>query len=148
MEAIANRSLRISRVFDAPADLVWKVWTTPELIKDWWGPDGFTNSIDIMEVKVGGCWKFTMHGPDGTDYQNAFIYKTLIPYRKIVMDHITEPKFTLTAQFSEKDEKTSMEWQLVFEKAPDLDEAIRVFKADEGLTQTVERLGVFLGQQK
>ena len=65
-----NRELTIARVLNAPIELVWKVFTEPEHIKNFWGPSGYTNTISKMEVKVVGEWAFIMHGPDGTDYEN------------------------------------------------------------------------------
>src|SRR5678809_780124 len=62
-----GRELTITRVLNAPIELVWNVWTDPDHIKNWWGPNGFTNTIFEMDVKPGGNWEFIMHGPDGKD---------------------------------------------------------------------------------
>jgi len=70
----ADRVISISRLLDAPIDLVWEVWTDPEHIKNWWGPDGFTNTIQLMDMKEGGEWNLIMHGPDGTDYKNKSVF--------------------------------------------------------------------------
>ena len=58
----ADREISISRTLDAPIELVWKVWTDPEHIKNWWGPYGFTNSISKMDVTPEGEWNLIMHG--------------------------------------------------------------------------------------
>ena len=50
----ANRELKLSRTLNAPVELVWEVWTDPHHLKQWWGPDGFSNTIGKMEVKPGG----------------------------------------------------------------------------------------------
>lgn len=144
MEDLSNRSLRITRILDAPVEQVWIAWTRPEHIRVWWGPDGFTNTILKMEVEVGGEWEFIMHGPDGTDYKNKHIYRELIPHRKIVMDHVTGPKFTTIVEFFPEGGRTRMEWLGVFEKAADLQQAIKVFRADEGLAQNIERFATYL----
>jgi uncharacterized protein YndB with AHSA1/START domain len=75
------------RLLNAPRELVWKVLTEPEHIKHFWGPDGFTNTIRQMDVKPGGQWLFTMHGPDGTDYPNRIIYRTVTPPSYMSWDH-------------------------------------------------------------
>jgi len=62
---VGDREIRGTRVFDAPRGLVWKVWTEPEHIGQWWGPHGFTTTTHKMEVKTGGVWRFVMHGPTG-----------------------------------------------------------------------------------
>jgi uncharacterized protein YndB with AHSA1/START domain len=75
------------RLLNAPRELVFKVLTEPEHIKHFWGPDGFTNSIKQMDVKPGGQWLFTMHGPDGTDYPNRIIYRKITPPSYMAWDH-------------------------------------------------------------
>jgi uncharacterized protein YndB with AHSA1/START domain len=72
------------RMFDAPVELLWKVLTTPEYIKDWWGPEGFTNTIHKMDVREGGRWLFTMHDPDGTDFKSDHTYKEIVTNELIV----------------------------------------------------------------
>jgi uncharacterized protein YndB with AHSA1/START domain len=66
----ADREILITRTFDAPRELVWEAWTNPKHVTHWWGPNGFTTTIEKMDVRVGGVWKHVMHGPDGTDYPN------------------------------------------------------------------------------
>ena len=85
----ADRELMISRLLDAPRDLVWEVWTNPDHIKHWWGPAGFKNTIGQMNVENGGAWDFIMHGPDGQDYRNKHIYKEVKKPEKLVMEHVT-----------------------------------------------------------
>ena len=76
-----------SRLLNAPRELVWKVLTSPEHIKHFWGPDGFTNTIKQMDVKPGGQWLFTMHGPDGKNWPNRIIYRTVTPPSYLAWDH-------------------------------------------------------------
>lgn len=146
MEDISKRSLRITRVFDSPVELLWKVLTTPEYIKEWWGPDGFTNTIRKMEVKEGGKWEFTMHGPDGTDYENEFVYSEIVPLKKIVLDHLKAPKFSIIVTIYDEGDLTKVEWCNVFDSVPTLKEAVRAFKADVGLEQNLDRLADYLVQ--
>lgn len=98
MENTERRQLSISRTLKAPIELVWEVWTTPEHIAQWWGPNGFTNSIQQMDVREGGEWKLTMHGPDGTNYPNRSIYKEIVLHKKIVFEHFN-PHFITTVVF-------------------------------------------------
>ena len=100
-----GKELTITRVLNAPIDLVWKVWTDPDHIKSWWGPNGFTNTIFEMDVKPGGNWEFIMHGPDGTDFKNKHIYKEIIKPRKLVLHHVTAPKFLITATSKKREIK-------------------------------------------
>ena len=139
-----NRELSISRVVNAPRELVWKVWTSPEHIKHWWGPSGFTNTISKMEVKPGGEWEFIMHGPDGTDYKNKHIYKEIIKPEKLVLEHVTGPKFVMTVTFEDQGKKTLVNIHSLFESAEQLAEVIKVFKADVGMRQNVDRMETYV----
>src|SRR5687767_1696822 len=101
-----GRELGISRLINAPRELVWEAWTNPDHIKHWWGPAGFTNSITKMDVQPGGEWEFIMHGPDGTDYKNKHIYREIVRPEKLVLEHVTGPKFVMTATFEAQGDKT------------------------------------------
>ena len=140
----ADNELSITRLLNAPRELVWEVWTNPEHIKHWWGPAGFTNTIHKMDVREGGEWEFIMHGPDGTDYKNKHIYKEIVKPEKIVMQHVTAPKFTIYATFEAQGNKTLLTWRGVFESAEQLKQVIEVFHADEGMKQNVDKMEAYL----
>ncbi|MEP7169334.1 MAG: SRPBCC family protein [Bacteroidota bacterium] len=144
MNDIKNRELSITRLINAPRELVWKMWTEPEHIKHWWGPNGFTNTIFKMDVKPGGEWEFIMHGPDGTDYKNKHIYKEVVKPERLVLMHVTAPKFEMEANFVEQGNKTLIIIKSQFESAEQLEEVIKVFKADEGLKQNMDKLETYL----
>ncbi len=143
----SDRELVISRLLNAPVDLVWKVWTQPDHIKNWWGPNGFTNTIDIMEVRPDGVWELVMHGPDGTDYKNKSIFQEIVRNEKIIFEHVSGPKFKVTVTFAEHRKKTLLTWRMLFDSAEELNKVIKVFKADEGLIQNVDKLQVYLAAQ-
>lgn len=142
----ANRELTMERLLNAPISLVWQVWTEPEHIKNWWGPNGFTNSIDTMEVKAGGNWEFVMHGPDGTDYKNKSRFIEVVKPNRIVYEHINAPKHKTTITFIEQGNKTLLHWHMLFESAEQREQVVKTFKADEGLKQNGEKLEVYLQQ--
>jgi uncharacterized protein YndB with AHSA1/START domain len=73
----------ITRMFDAPRELIWDAWTDPKQIVKWWGPRGFTITIHEMDVRPGGVWKSTMHGPDGTDYRNDCEFSEVVKPERI-----------------------------------------------------------------
>ncbi len=93
-----DRQIRIIRTVNAPVELVWEVWTKPEHIVHWWGPKGFTSTIQVMDFQVAGEWRLTMHGPDGTNYPNRSIFKEIISLEKIVFEHFN-PNFRTTVLF-------------------------------------------------
>ncbi len=74
----------ITRVFDAPRELVWKAWTDPQFAKQWWGPKGFTTPVYEMDFRVGGKFLFCMRTPDGQEFWNAGEYHEIVPHEKIV----------------------------------------------------------------
>jgi uncharacterized protein YndB with AHSA1/START domain len=141
-----DRELRLSRVLDAPVELVWEVFTDPEHIAQWWGPNGFRNTITRMDVKPGGKWDLVMHGPDGTDYKNESVYLEVVIHRRIVFEHVS-PKFTATIEFEEQGEQTLLTWHMLFESVEQFVQVVKTFKADEGLKQNVEKLSRYLAAQ-
>ena len=143
----ADREIRISRLLNAPIELVWEVWTNPEHIKNWWGPNGFTNTISIMNVQPDGEWNLIMHGPDETDYRNESIFKEVVKHKKLVYDHISGPKFTATITFEEQGDKILLSWHMLFRNKEEFIQTVKTFKADEGLKQNVEKLQAYLTKQ-
>ena len=63
-----------SRLFRYPRTLMFRAWTEPELLARWWGPKGFTNTFHQFDLRPGGTWKFTMHGPEKGNYQNECVF--------------------------------------------------------------------------
>jgi len=143
--AASDREIVATREFDAPRELVWAAWTDPKHIARWWGPRGFTNTIEHMDVRPGGSWRFVMHGPDGTDYKNEHTYVEVVRPERIVMDHVSGPTFRMTATFAEHGGKTTVTMRMTFDSAAARDSAVKEFHADEGLGQNLEKLGEYLG---
>jgi PhnB protein len=143
-----DRGITISRVFNAPIELVWEVWTNPDHIKNGWGPNGFTNTIHLMDVKPEGEWNLTMHGPDGTDYKNRSIFKEIIPFQKIVYEHISTPKYIATVIFEAQGDKTFINWEMLFDTREEFIQTVKTFKADEGLRQNVDKLAHYIQTQQ
>ena len=84
-----NRSneINIIRIYDAPVDAVWDAWTDPEQVAQWWGPRGFSITTHSKDLRAGGSWVYTMHGPDGVDYPNSTAYLEVEQDAKLVYDH-------------------------------------------------------------
>ena len=115
----AERSITLTRHFKAPRALVWSAWTEAKHIKEWFGPESFTNPVVHGEVKVGGIMHITMHGPAGTDFDKDFpctlLYREIVPGKKLVFENdsvapdgsmIIEGRTTVT--FSDEDGGTRM----------------------------------------
>ena len=146
---VGDREIAATRVFDAPRELVWKVWTEPEHIGQWWGPKGFTTTTHAMELKPGGVWRFVMHGPD-RDYQNKITYLEVVKPERLVYRHggdkeVEPVNFQVTVIFTEQGGKTRIDMRMVFPSANARDYVVKTYGAVEGLNQTLGRLEEYLG---
>ena len=79
-----DRELVITRIFDGPREDVWKMWTEPENIKKWWGPEGFTAPYAELDLREGGKYLYCMKGPDGKEYWSGGVFREVVPMEKIV----------------------------------------------------------------
>ena len=143
----ASRTIGQTRLLDAPRELVWKMFTDPKHVANWWGPNGFTNTIHRMEVRPGGRWDLTMHGPDGTDYKNESTYVEVLAPERLVFDHHS-PKFRATIVLEDQGGKTLSRWSMLFASLDEKDLVVKKFKADEGLKQNLEKLADYLRKQR
>ena len=87
---LADREIVVVRVFDAPRALVFKAWTDPKRLAEWWGPKGFTNPVCEADPRPGGKWRIVMRGPDGADYPHGGQYLEVTPPERIVMTNALE----------------------------------------------------------
>ncbi len=143
----SDREILITRVFDAPRELVWKVWTTPEHIAQWWGPKGFSTTIVEFELRVGGRFKHTMHGPDGSDYPNLSVFREIVPLEKIVYSHGGGKEGGVGAHFEATwtfetvgENRTRVTGRSIFPTQKDRDHVVQEYGAVEGGKQTLARL--------
>ncbi|MGV3630953.1 MAG: SRPBCC family protein [Bacteroidota bacterium] len=90
-----------SRIVDFPGELVFRAWSEPEYLKNWWGPAGFTNTFHEFDFKVGGKWRFTMHGPDKGNYENECEFIQIERPALIAWKRHSKPLFQILAIFEE-----------------------------------------------
>jgi len=135
------RAISATRVFDAPPDLVFEMWTDPKHLANWWGPRGFSITTNEFAFKPGGVWRFIMHGPDGTDYPNKIVWREIVRPQRIAYSHVSGPPFEASATFTERNGKTEMTMRGTFESAELRDKVAKQFGAVEGMQQTMDRLG-------
>jgi uncharacterized protein YndB with AHSA1/START domain len=146
-----EREIVITRTLDAPRELVFAVWTDPRHVASWWGPDGFTTTIQDMNVTPGGIWRFVMRGPDGRDYNNKIVFIEVVKPERLVYRHSgedgTEPvQFQTTVTFVERGGKTELTMRGVFESNEARDKVIKTYGALEGGKQTMGRLADYLAK--
>jgi uncharacterized protein YndB with AHSA1/START domain len=135
-----------TRILDAPRDLVWEVWTTPEHIKEWWGPDGFSLTTKSMNVEPGKIWDFIMHGM-GRDWVNKIEYVEVKKPSFLSYKHSGENadyNFTVSISFEEVEGKTLLTMKSTFKSKEIIDELNRRVNAIEGGKQTLNRLENYL----
>src|SRR5688500_12274801 len=89
-------TFRTHRVLPFRPELVFEAFARSELLAQWWGPNGFTNTFEIFEFRPGGRWKFVMHGPNGANYANENVFLELHAPSKVVIQHVSQPHFVLT----------------------------------------------------
>ncbi len=120
-----------SRIVNASLDLVFKAWSDPEHLKNWWGPAGFTNTFNEFDFRVGGKWSFIMHGPGKGNYVNecAFI-KIEIP-SLIAWQRFSKPIFQVVATFEEvTKDKTKLVFKMLFNTADEC-RKVKAFAVDK-----------------
>ncbi len=79
-----SHEIVLTRVFDAPRERVWQVWTDPEHVGAWWGPRGFSARVEKMELRVGGNWHYVMIDPDGTEYPAVGEFREVVTHERLV----------------------------------------------------------------
>jgi uncharacterized protein YndB with AHSA1/START domain len=146
----AEREIVITRVFDAPREIVWNAWTDPKQVVKWWGPRGFTTTIREMDVRPGGAWIHTLHGPDGTNYPGKSVFLEVVKPERIVLSHGggkeggPSANFHSTWTFEVEGDQTRVTIRMVFDSTQARDMVIKEFGAVEGGKQTLQRLGEYL----
>jgi uncharacterized protein YndB with AHSA1/START domain len=147
-----NRSnkIEINRIYDAPVKAVWDAWTDVKQVAQWWGPRGFTITTHSKDLKPGGHWHYTMHGPDGTDYENKTLYHEVEKHSRLVYDHggsdDRPPLFRVTATFTDVKGKTKL--YMAMELAtPEAAEETRKFIKKAGGNATWDRLAEYLEKE-
>jgi uncharacterized protein YndB with AHSA1/START domain len=145
------REIVITRIVDAPRELVWQAWTDPQHVAKWWGPRGFSTTIKRMDFRVGGVWEHVMHGPDGAKYPNKSVFKEIVPLERITYSHGggredgPGASFTATWTFETVAAgKTRLTGRMIFPSAEACDFVVKEFGAIEGGQQTLQRLAEHL----
>jgi uncharacterized protein YndB with AHSA1/START domain len=120
-----SHAILMTRDFDAPRELVFRAFTDPELIPQWWGPHSVTTTVDQMEVKKGGLWRYVQREADGSEYAFNGVYHEITKPERIVYTFEFEPMaghvLLETLTFEERGGKTSLTDLLVFQSVEDRD---------------------------
>jgi uncharacterized protein YndB with AHSA1/START domain len=145
-----GHELVLTRIFDAPRELVFKAWTDPKIVAQWWGPHRFTNPVCELDVRPGGAIRIHMRSPDGTVYPMTGVYQEVVEPERIVfksaaLDAAGNPMFEMltTLTFAEEGGKTKQILRTrVIKSTPEATPYLAGMEA--GWTQSLERLTIYL----
>lgn len=127
----SDREIIITRVLNAPRELVFKAWTEPKHIEQWFGPRGFTTRVTEMDLRPGGQCRYVMIGPDGKEYPSKGVFREIVPSERIVttdefdegiekvLDADLPQGMVITVMFEDFEGKTRLTIQIVHESADD-----------------------------
>src|SRR6266516_7633063 len=148
--ATADREIVISRVIDAPRELVFEAFTEVRHLSQWWGPDGFTTTTRAFEFREGGAWDFVLHAPDGTDYSEWITWTEIVPPERIALLHgesRDDPNaFESTLAFEPHGIATRIVMRTVFPTKQLRDQAVERYHAIEGGEQTLSNLAAYVAK--
>ena len=146
----ADREIVISRVIDAPGELVFEAFTEVRHLSQWWGPEGFTTTTRSFEFREGGAWDFVMHASDGTDYQEWITWTEIVPPERIALLHgesRDDPNaFESTLAFAPHGTATRIVMRTVFATKQLRDQAVEEYHAIEGGQQTLSNLADYVAE--
>lgn len=144
----ADRELTISRLINAPRELVFEAFSEVRHLSQWWGPNGFTTTTRAFEFRVGGEWMFMMHGPDGTDYSEWIQWTEITRPERISLLHGEVPgdpnAFVSVLTFEEDGSATRIEMRTIFPSKEMRDTAVEKYHAVEGGEQTLAHLADYV----
>ena len=152
-----DKVLIVTRTFAAPRALVWRAFSDPFHLRQWWGPKGFTNPVCELDFRVGGHWHNVMRGPDGREYPADFTFIEIAEPERIVFRNARgkgevwggnpPPSFVRTITFTEEDGRTTLTMRAEFASAEDLQRnASRGFR--QGTDESFDRLEAMLAEAR
>ena len=145
----SDREIRIERVFDAPRDRVFAVYTDPQLIPEWWGPRSTTTIVDEMDVRTGGRWRFVVRDADGGESGFRGAYREVTPPERIVQTFEWEPMAghvsVETATFEDLGDRTRVVTTSIFHTTEERD-GMLASGMEVGLNETYVRLEELLAR--
>ena len=139
----SDREILMTREFDAPRDLLFRAYTDPAAIPHWWGPRRYTTTVEAMDVRPGGAWRYVSRGQDGVEYSFNGVYREIVPPERIVCTfefegmpgHVSVD----TVTFEERDGRTTLTVRSLFETVEDRDGMLGS-GMEEGFAETLDRL--------
>ncbi|MGH3786737.1 MAG: SRPBCC family protein [Pseudonocardiaceae bacterium] len=142
-----RQDIVMTRIFDAPRDVVFTAFTDPKLIPKWWGPARYETTVDRADVRPGGLWRYVQRGPDGTEYGFKGVYHDIVAPERVVQTFEFEGMpghvALATATFEEVDGKTKYVGIDVYQSVEDRD-GMAQSGMEEGANESMDRLAELL----
>ena len=141
-----DREIVLTRVFDAPAHLVYRAFTDPELLKRWFGPHGWSLTVCEVDLRVGGAWRYVLKGPDGTTMGMGGVYQEIVPGRRTVHTESFDDypgDSVVTTVLTEHDGKTTLTATVRYE-SKEVRDAVVESGMEHGAAETYDRLAELL----
>jgi uncharacterized protein YndB with AHSA1/START domain len=145
----SEREIAMTRVFDAPASMVFDAWTKPELLKRWLGVrNGWSFAVCEVDLKVGGAYRFVWRGPDGTEMGMGGVYREIMqPERIVATEKFDDPWYAGealdTMEFVEQDGKTTVTTTVLYE-SQEVRDAVLESGMDRGVAESYDKLDEYL----
>ena len=138
----SDRELVTTRVLSAPRERVFSAFSEAGQLAQWWGPEGFRNTFHEFDLRAGGTWRYTMHGPNGADYPNESVFVEVVKPERIVIEHVSGPRFRLTIALTAEAGRTRLTWRQRFPTAADCDriKALAIPANEQNLDRLEARL--------
>lgn len=145
----------VTRVFDAPRELVFRAWTEAEMVKQWWGPGDWPVVVSRVDLRVGGKWHYCMRGPDGTESWGIAEYREIDPPKRLAFtDHFSDadgnangPASVMQIDFEDLAGKTRIVSRSVFASAEHRRQTIEM-GVEEGLGMALDQLDALLAREQ
>ncbi len=145
----SDRVIVLTRIFDAPRELVFKAYTDPDLVPRWWGPRRFTTTVDKMDVRPGGAWRFVSRAADGTAFAFNGVYREISPPERLVytfeFEGLPGHVSLETVTMEERDGRTTVTDRVLFDSVEDRDGMLRS-GMEAGAAETNERFAELLDE--
>ncbi len=141
-----DREIVLTRVFDAPRNLVFDAWTKPELLKRWFGPRGWSLVVCEVDLKVGGAWRFVLRGPDGTDMGMRGVYREIVPPERLVHTESFDDypgESLVTGVLVEHDGKTTLTGTILY-PSQEIRDAVINSGMEHGAAESYDKLAEYL----
>jgi uncharacterized protein YndB with AHSA1/START domain/catechol 2,3-dioxygenase-like lactoylglutathione lyase family enzyme len=149
VEARGDREVVITRVVDAPRELVWAAWTDPAHLPHWYGARGWTLPVCEIDLRVGGAYRFVHAGPDAGQMETTGVYREIAAPARLVSTEATDgmPETVTTMTLAEEDGRTRVTIEVAYPSREARDEVLRSRMA-EGLGEGFDRLETFLASRR